>query len=346
MADHDATPAPAAAVPDDLADILEILTTADGPLTVRQLATQAGVSRATASTSLDRLAKIGRAGKAGLDATGPGRPAARWAAITPGTPAGADPADPAADATGDPDGATAPATTPDPTDPDTAPDEAAPGDTAAPDGSDDTTSDEPLADTDSEPALGTAAPQPPASPDADAQPDMATEAEPDRAEPGLPSSADPDEAAGEQSPPPTGDVTVAGIPVQGPVAVCAALTCPLAACPIRTGTGAAPAAPRSRARAAQPPATGPAEQRVNGNGSARMRPGQLAGQVLDYLRANDDVAFTPGEIARELVRSSGAVANALASLAGHGAVTQVSDKPRRYQHLDGAANTTAPAATA
>jgi len=130
------------------------------------------------------------------------------------------------------------------------------------------------------------------------------------------------------------------------VPVCAALTCPLAACPVRTG--AAPATARPRTRAARPAATGSGEARVNSNGSARMRPGELTGQVLDYLRTNDDVAFTPGEVARELGRSSGAVANALASLAAAGAVARVSDTPRRYQHPDGVANakTAAPAATA
>jgi hypothetical protein len=140
-------------------------------------------------------------------------------------------------------------------------------------------------------------------------------------------------------------VAATATPVQDPVPACAALTCPLAACPIRTGTTPTPAAPRSRARAARPAAAGSAEARVNGNGSARMRPGELTGQVLDHLRANQDVAFTPGDVARELVRSSGAVANALASLAAHGAVTRVSDSPRRYQHPDGA-KTATPAATA
>ena len=61
----------------------------------------------------------------------------------------------------------------------------------------------------------------------------------------------------------------------------------------------------------------------------RLRPGQLDGLVLDYVRtATEPVG--PVTVARALGRSNGAVANCLARRAKAGDLKQVNDKPRRY----------------
>jgi DNA-binding IclR family transcriptional regulator len=68
-----------------------------------------------------------------------------------------------------------------------------------------------------------------------------------------------------------------------------------------------------------------------GRSGERLRPGQLDDLVLDYLRDNaDNGPLGPTAIARGLGRSSGAVGNCLARLAGTGQVRQVSERPRRY----------------
>jgi DNA-binding IclR family transcriptional regulator len=66
----------------------------------------------------------------------------------------------------------------------------------------------------------------------------------------------------------------------------------------------------------------------------RLRPGQLDGLVLDYLRehANNE-PHTPAAVAKALRRSSGAVGNCLARLAAAGRVRQTSDHPRCYSPL-------------
>jgi DNA-binding IclR family transcriptional regulator len=66
--------------------------------------------------------------------------------------------------------------------------------------------------------------------------------------------------------------------------------------------------------------------------SERLRPGQLDGLVLDYLRDHaEDVPLAPTAVAKGLERSSGAVGNCLVRLAEAGQVRQVSERPRRYQ---------------
>ncbi|TFE31025.1 hypothetical protein E0F15_11115 [Frankia sp. B2] len=114
------------------------------------------------------------------------------------------------------------------------------------------------------------------------------------------------------------------------VPVCAALACPLAACPARTGITAP--APRRRARATAPRATGDAPQ-LNRSGSVRLRPGQLGVQIGDLLRDHPTAQLSSGEIARELKRSSGAVAAAMPGLINTGRVRQVNpgERPARYQ---------------
>ena len=87
-----------------------------------------------------------------------------------------------------------------------------------------------------------------------------------------------------------------------------------------------PTAASTRSGAASTGATG-----SPGTGRARLRNGELRRQVAQYL-ADNPGAFTPGEVARGLGgRSSGAVANALAALAGRGDAEQTTSKPARYQ---------------
>ncbi|WP_037364717.1 hypothetical protein [Amycolatopsis orientalis] len=67
--------------------------------------------------------------------------------------------------------------------------------------------------------------------------------------------------------------------------------------------------------------------------SGRLPKGALHGLVEDFLSEPDrrDNAYTAGEIGRKLVRSSGAVRNALDKLAENGTVALTQGEPRRYQ---------------
>ncbi|RSN61913.1 hypothetical protein [Actinomadura sp. WAC 06369] len=67
------------------------------------------------------------------------------------------------------------------------------------------------------------------------------------------------------------------------------------------------------------------------NGEHRAAPRPLRPEVAAHLTAHPDSDFTPGEIARVLGRSSGAVANALATMAEKGEAVMTSEKPVRYR---------------
>jgi hypothetical protein len=91
----------------------------------------------------------------------------------------------------------------------------------------------------------------------------------------------------------------------------------------------------------------PAETAPDASGavsaSGRLRAGELRRRVAGFLAAHPvEDPLTPGEIARRLGRSSGAVANALGVLAARGEAEQLSTRPVRYR----ATATTAAAATA
>jgi len=75
--------------------------------------------------------------------------------------------------------------------------------------------------------------------------------------------------------------------------------------------------------------TAPATPTAPG-GSARLRNGELRRRVASYLADHPGDDFTPGQIARALRRSSGAVGNALANLTDRGAARLTTAKPRRY----------------
>lgn len=69
-----------------------------------------------------------------------------------------------------------------------------------------------------------------------------------------------------------------------------------------------------------------------GKGSGeRLRPGQLDGLVLGYLREHAaEGPLSPSAVGKGLARSAGATANSLARLAEAGRVQEVSERPRRY----------------
>jgi len=90
--------------------------------------------------------------------------------------------------------------------------------------------------------------------------------------------------------------------------------------PAARGAKAKPASGRSDGKPAA----------ANGNGDERLKAGGLDPLVLDYLEKNAGGSHGPVAVATALGRSSGAVANCLARLAGAKQVREVSDKPRRY----------------
>jgi hypothetical protein len=63
----------------------------------------------------------------------------------------------------------------------------------------------------------------------------------------------------------------------------------------------------------------------------RLRPGELDGQVLAYMRKHKgDGPLTASAIGKGIGRSSGAIANCLARLAKEKKVRQAKRKPRAY----------------
>lgn len=63
----------------------------------------------------------------------------------------------------------------------------------------------------------------------------------------------------------------------------------------------------------------------------RLRPGELDGQVLAYMRKHrDDDPLTASAIGKGIGRSSGAIANCLARMAKEKEVRQAKRKPRAF----------------
>jgi hypothetical protein len=120
-------------------------------------------------------------------------------------------------------------------------------------------------------------------------------------------------------------------PAAGPV--CAALTCPLAACPARAG--ATPSAPRRSPRTRSATSSAP---QLNPSGTTRLAPGALGALIVNLLRDNPEMELSAGDIARELTRSSGAVAAAMPKLIAAGQAVQVNPgaRPARYKTATGA----------
>ncbi len=63
----------------------------------------------------------------------------------------------------------------------------------------------------------------------------------------------------------------------------------------------------------------------------RLRPGELDGQVLAYMREHkDDSPLTASAISKGIEHSAGAIANCLARLRKDGKVRQAKKRPRAY----------------
>ncbi|MWA02765.1 AAA domain-containing protein [Actinomadura sp. LD22] len=93
-------------------------------------------------------------------------------------------------------------------------------------------------------------------------------------------------------------------------------------------TTAAPTVSTATGTGAPTTGTAPAAVPVPGG---RLGQGELRRRVATVLADRPGNLFSPGEIAKELGRSAGAVANALATLTGRGQAEQVSGRPRRYR---------------
>jgi hypothetical protein len=69
----------------------------------------------------------------------------------------------------------------------------------------------------------------------------------------------------------------------------------------------------------------------NTKGTRRLRPGELDGLVLGYMRRHKaELPLTASAIGKGLHRSSGAVANCLARLAKQKKARRAKRKPRAY----------------
>lgn len=75
----------------------------------------------------------------------------------------------------------------------------------------------------------------------------------------------------------------------------------------------------------------PATSAASTSNGERLKPGQLEGLILTYMQEHPAKPLGPGDVAKALQRSSGAVGNGLARLTRAKKVRQVNDKPRRYQ---------------
>lgn len=84
----------------------------------------------------------------------------------------------------------------------------------------------------------------------------------------------------------------------------------------------------TRATTATRTGTGTRTARATGD---RGAPSPLRPLVAGHLNAFPDLEFTPGEIAKVLDRSSGAVANALDTLVGRGEAVLTCERPRRFR---------------
>ena len=84
---------------------------------------------------------------------------------------------------------------------------------------------------------------------------------------------------------------------------------------------------------ASPPKSKAAQGKAAGkrNPDKRLRPGQLDGLVLGYMRKHKgELPLTPSKVARGIKRSSGAVGNCLGRLERKEKVRLTDKKPRRY----------------
>jgi hypothetical protein len=84
---------------------------------------------------------------------------------------------------------------------------------------------------------------------------------------------------------------------------------------------------------ASPPKSKLVPRKASGkrNQGKRLRPGQLDGLVLGYMKKHKgDLPITPTKVAQGIKRSSGAVGNCLGRLEKEEKVRLADKKPRRY----------------
>jgi nitric oxide reductase NorQ protein len=74
--------------------------------------------------------------------------------------------------------------------------------------------------------------------------------------------------------------------------------------------------------------------------SGKLLPGQLQTLVLDHVQRHPDQDWSPGQVAKALDRSTGAVGNALETFVNRGLLTRTSTSPRRYQAVKATATST------
>jgi predicted transcriptional regulator len=80
-----------------------------------------------------------------------------------------------------------------------------------------------------------------------------------------------------------------------------------------------------------PASAEPATEAAKPKTAEKLKPGQLDGLVLTFLKENADSSpHGPGAVAKALGRSGGAVQNCLVRLARAKQVREVSERPRRY----------------
>jgi hypothetical protein len=93
-----------------------------------------------------------------------------------------------------------------------------------------------------------------------------------------------------------------------------------------------------KGRGSASPAKSKADQgRASGKRQSgkRLRPGQLDGLVLGYLKKHKgELPITPTRVAQGIKRSSGAVGNCLGRLEKEEKVRMTDKKPRRYDLTD------------
>jgi hypothetical protein len=99
----------------------------------------------------------------------------------------------------------------------------------------------------------------------------------------------------------------------------------------RGGRPAGRSPARSKAGSAEPKAA--RSKANNSSGTGRLRPGELDGLVIAYMREHeDDLPLGASAVGKGIGRSSGAVANCLerTAKADDSPVRRVKDKPRAY----------------
>jgi hypothetical protein len=99
----------------------------------------------------------------------------------------------------------------------------------------------------------------------------------------------------------------------------------------RKGAESAAKASTAKPRASSAKKSSASGSKGQGQGQERLRPGQLDGLVLGYMKKHKgELPLTPTKVARGIKRSSGAVGNCLGRLEKEEKVRLTDKKPRRY----------------